>query len=837
VTQPEDHREFILDAARLVHVEAPMFAAAAASALDVLRSPVAVAEPAAEHPFGGIVRDLTGKPSRSREARIDAAAAMVAARCWRVPAERRFALVGFDLAQRRNQHFAAVATPAGIDDAAVRKAAAWVVGAPNRYLALRGFAAEAKGRASADARLLNCYGFDADIRGEGHAGEGLFPSWSHAEAFLVELSRFLVPSVVLNTGGGIQFFFDLDCIVDADKLGHALLEAMQPLAAKHGGSLDSTYDGARVLRIDGGWRAKPSGGRTGEVFAARTGELVQIEALRLACARLEAEFAPKGQPAAPARRSARKPSGETVPTDASDIRLPFDAAQVVLKAVQRLGVETQRVGGVSKLRTCPACKGLQKDGAREEWTAYVSDSGWLRCFRNSCRLHSSMQPVHARDWAWEGFIPEGDDALREQLATLKRAWDRVPVEQEPSENDAFERDDAGRPKKNQRNAGEAMRLLGVRVEFDLFAQRALVHGLAGFGPRLDDAAISRLRFEFERRFGLLFSEEYLSSWLLDQARLKARHPVRDYLGGLRWDGSPRLDRWLVDYMGAADSALVREIGRLVLLGAVSRVRVPGCKFDEMLVLEGPQGGNKSSALAALVPVEEWFSDDLPLNGDSARSIEATNGRWIVEASELRGMRRGEVEALKGYLSRQVDVARLAYERLPTERPRQFVLVGTTNSDQYLRDGTGNRRFWPVAVGKVKLGELKRDRDQLWAEAAHRQAAGESIRMDPKFYEQAAEAQQERQVVDPWADVLGEALEGLDGRLATSDAWRIVGVPEQHRTQAQNERMGEAMRVLGFVRRKARMEGRLVWAYCRGAAERWLVVTGDAALRNIEVHAR
>jgi predicted P-loop ATPase len=128
--------------------------------------------------------------------------------------------------------------------------------------------------------------------------------------------------------------------------------------------------------------------------------------------------------------------------------------------------------------------------------------------------------------------------------------------------------------------------------------------------------------------------------------------------------------------------------------------------------------------------DEWFCDDLPMSANGKQVIEQTVGKWIVEVAELSGMRKTEIEHLKALLSRQTDRARPAYGRLPTEKRREFILIGTTNDDKYYKDLTGNRRFWPVKAPKFDLPALRRDRDQLWAEAALREAAGESTRLDP-----------------------------------------------------------------------------------------------------------
>jgi predicted P-loop ATPase len=305
------------------------------------------------------------------------------------------------------------------------------------------------------------------------------------------------------------------------------------------------------------------------------------------------------------------------------------------------------------------------------------------------------------------------------------------------------------------------------------------------------------------------------------ARRNRRHPVREFLDDLAWDGTPRLDRWLSTYMGAKETEYTRAVGALVLVAAVRRVRKPGCKFDEMVVLEGPQGGFKSTALKVLAILEDWFSDDLPLNAKPQQFIEQTVGKWIVEAGELKGMRKGDVDSLKSCLSRQRDRSRMAFGHLPLERARQFVIIGTTNSDRYLKDNTGNRRFWPVRVGEVKIDDLRRDREQLWAEAAAREAAGASIRLDPDLYGAASEEQARRRVEDPFVETLGAMLNGAEGKLRSIDAWAIVGVPEGQRTQDHNQRLGDAMRELGWERTKLRFDGVVEHCYAKGDARaRW-----------------
>lgn len=257
---------------------------------------------------------------------------------------------------------------------------------------------------------------------------------------------------------------------------------------------------------------------------------------------------------------------------------------------------------------------------------------------------------------------------------------------------------------------------------------------------------------------------------------------------------------------------------MLLTAAVRRIRSPGCKFDEIVVLEGEQGTNKSSALAILAKNEDWFSDDLPLNAEPKRVIESLAGRWIVEAAELKGLRKGDVEHLKAFLSRTVDRARMSYDRLMSEVPRQCIIVGTTNSTNYLKDGTGNRRFWPVKIKKFDLEALIRDREQLWAEAANCESQGAAIRLAPELWSLAASEQQKREVEDPYLSVLQEVLGDMNGKMRGSNVWTIIGVPVGQRTQEHNTRIGEVMRQLGWEKTKLRFGGQPEHCWVRGNAE-------------------
>jgi predicted P-loop ATPase len=330
---------------------------------------------------------------------------------------------------------------------------------------------------------------------------------------------------------------------------------------------------------------------------------------------------------------------------------------------------------------------------------------------------------------------------------------------------------------------------------------------------LTDALQKRAWFAINETFHFLPTRELYYDVVGDQARAKSFHPVLNYLAGLRWDGTPRLDRWLVTYGGAEDTPYVRAVGALPLMAAVRRVRQPGCKFDEMLVLENSkQGTNKSTALSTLCPNPDWFSDDLALGLDSQEVIERTGGKWLIEAAELKGIRQSEAEKLKNFLSRCADgPVRRAWGRISEERLRQFIFVGTTNSGSYLRDSTGNRRYWPVRVGVFDVVNLRRDRDQLWAEAAVRESApGETIRLPEELWGAATCEQEARRQDDAWEEPLLDAI-GDTEVVPSKLIWDVLAAyGASPRNTNHGARVSDIMERNGFVKPRGgvrRVEGK------------------------------
>lgn len=241
----------------------------------------------------------------------------------------------------------------------------------------------------------------------------------------------------------------------------------------------------------------------------------------------------------------------------------------------------------------------------------------------------------------------------------------------------------------------------------------------------------------------------------------AFHPIRDYLSALEWDGQPRLETLFIDYLGAADTAYTRQVTRKALCAAVARIYRPGVKYDNMLVLVGKQGIGKSYILSRLG--QRWYSDSLS-SVQGKEAYEQVLGFWLFEMGELAVLKRAEVEAVKHFISKQEDAFRQAYGRRTERFPRQCVFFGTTNNLNFLRDQTGNRRFWPVdtMVSTPQRNLFKDLTDdevgQIWAEALTLYKAGESLYLDRETEAEAAKHQEAHLEDDPLYGIIQEFLD-------------------------------------------------------------------------------
>ena len=313
-----------------------------------------------------------------------------------------------------------------------------------------------------------------------------------------------------------------------------------------------------------------------------------------------------------------------------------------------------------------------------------------------------------------------------------------------------------------------------------------------------------------QRQGIAVNERVAGSAVQVVASEHPYHPVRDYLDGLTWDGKNRLEGFAADYLGADDTRYSATVGRSIFLTGVARVMNPGCKADHIPILEGEQGTFKSSVLDTLF--SPWFSDDLAELGSKDAQMQMA-GRWCIEISELTGMRRADIERVKAFASRRIDRYRPSYCRTVIEAPRQCICIGTTNSERYLKDETGGRRFLPLRCGRIGLDRAGRDRDQLWAEATALYRGGAQWWPDADELQAARTEQAERYAEDIWADDIAAFVAGKD-EVSVAGILEKLGITVERRGQVQMNRAAACLKAQGCWKRMRTSALPRKWVYRR-----------------------
>ena len=292
------------------------------------------------------------------------------------------------------------------------------------------------------------------------------------------------------------------------------------------------------------------------------------------------------------------------------------------------------------------------------------------------------------------------------------------------------------------------------------------------------------------------------------------HPVKDYLGGLQWDGIARLADLFPNYFGAKVTPYTQAIGPMFLISMVARILEPGCKADHLPVIEGPQGTLKSSACQILGG--DWFSDNLPDVTAGKDVSQHLRGKWLIEVSEMHAMNRTEATLLKAFITRTTERYRPSYGRKEVIEPRQCVFVGTTNRDTYLRDESGGRRFWPVKAGTIDVDALAHDRDQLFAEAVVRFRKGVHWWPDKDFErDHIMPEQASRYEADAWEENIAAYIESKSKVTVGEVARDALHIETPRIGTADQRRIAAALETLRW--RRERPDGKTDWQ-----GKRWWV---------------
>lgn len=383
------------------------------------------------------------------------------------------------------------------------------------------------------------------------------------------------------------------------------------------------------------------------------------------------------------------------------------------------------------------------------------------------------------------------------------------------------------------NALHALRFapeLAGLAAFDTFTQRSVFTRAAPWGGKAGAVWADRddsLLADWLQHAGIMVGTQVAGTAAQAAAHDHEIDSLQDYLRSLTWDGQPRFARF-GSYFGAAEwGGIPNRLAGLWVISAVARAMRPGVKADCVLVLEGPQGARKSTALRVLFdPLERgWFRDELPPL-DSKDSALQLCGAWCVEISELDAVnaKRAELERVKGFLSRQIDSYRPPYGRRVQDVPRRCVFAGTTNDAGYLRDSTGNRRWWPLSCGVIDVDGLARDSGQIWAEALNLFDLGVAWWPQDETSEPDIQKEQERRrTADPWEDHVMEWLENprSTGLAPTSVHVTVANVLQYalkiepgRKTQSDAIRVVRILQREGYTRRQMRNRhtGAREWIY-------------------------
>ena len=414
---------------------------------------------------------------------------------------------------------------------------------------------------------------------------------------------------------------------------------------------------------------------------------------------------------------------------------------------------------------------------------------------------------------------ESDYELGEELIQLENPKkQKIPYSKRLSWEDmGLQIGDTGSPRPNEHNAYIVIsthpELLNM-AWYDEFHKK--IYRIDGDEKREwadhDDVALARY---VQGDVGLhSMKMTIIRSAFLEYCQSRKRNEPRAWMESLQWDGEERLPMFMSDCMGAGENEYTQAVSQNLWIAMVARIYRPGCKYDNMIVLIGAQGTFKSTALSIIGG--EWFAEVCESVNNKDFFL-ALQGKLLIEISELDSFNRAETTRIKSVASNPRDRYRSPYERATKDHPRSCVFVGTTNEDQFLRDYTGGRRFWPVKVGHIRLDLIRENRNQYFAEAVHKFKTGVTWHNVPAI---ATEEQEACRISDEWETLIARHVNGhmLDQVTITEVLFDACKIDIGRQTKSDQLRAGQILRPSGWERRQARERGVRIWTWFRGREE-------------------
>lgn len=455
-------------------------------------------------------------------------------------------------------------------------------------------------------------------------------------------------------------------------------------------------------------------------------------------------------------------------------------------------------------------------GYVDRGTGHVSQKGGFKCHHGHCedkhlhdlvswlREHNHLEVMHPDTMAeFNVIVEQGQRLTPELFGQLARNVE------------------TGRIMAGWKNNAEIIMLndtvIKAAVKFNEFTCR---HEITLANVSSLDSLVGWIMTEVERVYECSLPENTIRLMLHRLLDTNRYDPLKEWAHAQAWDGTPRLDNMLIEHAGAIHQPrdYVQAVSRTFMLGAARRALDPGCKFDNMLILEGPQGAGKSTVCKLLAPKPEWAAAGI-LDVQHKDAVADLLGKLLYEVEELQTFRRSrDIDALKAFLSRTHDRVRLSYRRDSEDYGRRCVFIGTTNKKKYLEndDDTAQRRFWPVAVGaRIDLSWFSANCAQLWAEALHAVQHGELPLLSTKVVstvegEQIARSYTAEEL--PWYEALLNLWDDKDYKggwpsVTTSSAvMSMLGVPLERQDKTKEMQIARVLRALGYVRKVKTLEG-------------------------------